>query len=187
MINYNIISHNCVNGRLYQMLDVEYNNPFVWCVIPPNDFLFLYINYNNIDYTKIKIEKFGNDYKCIVDGKITIYYVHYKYDEKCTVPTKKTEIDVFYNKIEDYIEEKYFKRLKRMIEPPIFIVTDREFPGNIYYKFNFTKEDLLKYVNKENCIVATCQKDIIGQNVVYVQNKNLDPKDIAKIIKNKMF
>lgn len=188
MKHSNIISHNCVNGRLYQMLNMKYGNPFVWCIVPPNDFYYLYCHYNSIDYKKIKIEKVGNDYKCTIDDKISIYYVHYKYDERCTVPTRKTEIDVYYNKIEDYIKEKYFKRLERMADKPVFIVTDREFPTKSC--FNFNDDDLLKYVDKEDCIVVTCNKNIKGENVIYVQNKKLDPKDIAKIIltnDNKIF
>lgn len=176
----NIISHNCVSGRIYQMKGLKYETPFVWCIIPPEDFFYLYNNYDNINYKNIKINKENNDYRIVVDDKINVYYVHYKYDKNCTVVTKKTKIDIFYNKIEDYIIEKYFIRLERMKDKPIFIVTDREFPTKP--QFNFKKDDLLKYVNKDDCIVVTCDKSIIGKNVVYSRSKNIDPKEIAQII-----
>ena len=67
-----------------------------------------------------------------------------------------------------------------MKETPLFIVTDREFPTKP--ECNFKKEDLMKYVGKEDCIVVTCDKTIEGKNVIYVRNKNLDPEEIAKII-----
>lgn len=177
----NIISHNCVSGRIYQMKGLRYENPFVWCVIPPEDFFYLYKNYNNINYKNIELKKEdNNDYKLIVDGKIRVFYVHYKYDETSIVPTKKTDIDIFYNKIEDYIIEKYFTRLERMKDKPIFIVTDRIFLS--YPEFSFKKDDLLKYINKENCIVVTCDRNIIGKNVVYTDTPNIDTKEIANII-----
>lgn len=179
----NIISHNCVGGRIYQEKNEEYANPFMWCVIPPKDFYYLYTHYDEIDYSKIKMEKDKTDFKITVDDKFMFYYVHYKYSKTAKTPTLKSGIDVYYEKIEEYIKEKYFARLKRMKGKPLFIVTDREFV--VRKDCNFKKDDLVKYLNKEDCIVVTCDKTIAGKNVIYVQNKNLDPKDIAKIILNK--
>ena len=44
------------------------------------------------------------------------------------------------------------------------------------------KKDIIKYVDKDDCIVVTVDKTIKGNNVVYVARKNLDPEVIAKII-----
>ena len=176
----NILSHHCVSGRIYQQLGMQFKNPFMWCVIPPEDFYYLYNHYNEIDYKNIKLEKAGKDYKLTIGDKISIYYVHYKYDKDANVPIKKFKIDIFYNKIEDYILDRYYARLERMIDPPTYIVTDRIFMTKP--ECNFEKNDLLKYVDKDNCIVVTCDKTIAGKNVIYVPNKNLDPVDIAEII-----
>jgi hypothetical protein len=43
----------------------------------------------------------------------------------------------------------------------------------------------LKFVDKENCIVATADTGITGNNVVYIPKKDIDPKDIAEIILDK--
>ena len=40
----------------------------------------------------------------------------------------------------------------------------------------------MKYVGKEDCIIVTCDKSIIGKNVIYCKNKRLDPVEIARII-----
>lgn len=182
----NIISHNCVGARICQVKNMEYGNPFMWGVIPPDDFYYLYTHYDSIDYKNIKIEKERGDYKIVIDEKVNVYYVHYKYDANATTPIKKSGIDVYYNKIEDYILEKYNKRLERMKDKPVFVVTDREFSTKQWC--NFKSEDLKKYVNKLDCIVVTCDTGITGGNVIYVPNKKLDPKDIAnKIIKEKVF
>jgi hypothetical protein len=82
--------------------------------------------------------------------------------------------------MDEYVEEKYRTRLKRMKENPLFIVTDREFMTKP--ECNFKKEDLMKYVDKDNCLVVTCDMDIKGDNVIYVKNKKLDPEEIARII-----
>ena len=82
--------------------------------------------------------------------------------------------------IENYIVSRYKARLERMKDEPLFIATDRDF----YYRkeFNLEKEDLLKFVDKEDCIVATVDTGITGNNVVYIPKKDIDPKDIAEII-----
>lgn len=176
----NIIAHNCVGGRICQQKGMRYGNPFMWSVIPPEDFYYLYTHYNELDYNKIKLEKIGTDYRVTIDGKVRVIYVHYKYDKNAKTPIKKTKIDVFYDKIDQYILEKYAIRLGRMKETPLFIVTDREFFSKP--ECNFKKEDLEKYVDKEDCLVVTCDKSIEGNNVIYVKNKKLDPEEIAKII-----
>ena len=114
----NIISHNCVGARICQQKNMEYGNPFMWCVIPPDDFYYLYTHYNEINYENIEIEEVNTDYKVLVDGKIAVYYVHYKYDKNAATPIYKNEINVYYNKIKDYVIEKYKIRLKRMVKTP---------------------------------------------------------------------
>lgn len=180
MITENIISHNCVGGRIYQRIEKEYGNPFMWCVIPPDDFYYLYTHYNEINFNNIKLEKEGTDYKIIVDEKVTVYYVHYKYKEDASTPIIRNGIDVYYNKMDKYVIDKYRSRLTRMKDKPLFIVTDREFFKKT--ECNFQRDDLIKYVGKDDCIIVTCDRSIIGENVVYVENKNMDPKEIAEIL-----
>ena len=44
------------------------------------------------------------------------------------------------------------------------------------------KEDILKYVNKENCIITTSNKKIKGDNVIYKTSSDLPTGAIAKLI-----
>lgn len=181
----NIISHNCIGARIYQQKNMEYGNPFMWSVIPPEDFWYLYNHYDDIDFSNIELTKIKNDNVVIVDGKVKVYYVHYRFDKNAKTPIQKIKdgVDIYYNKIDEYILEKYNSRLKRMLEQgvrPIFIVSDREFVVN--KNLNMHKNDLMKYVNKEDCIVVTVDRNIKGNNVVYVAKKTMDPKDLARII-----
>lgn len=185
MSELNIISHNCIGARIYQEKNMEYGNPFMWSIIPPDDFWYLYNHYDEIDYSKIKLTKVKNDNVIVIDDKISVYYVHYRFDKNAKVPTRRIKdgVDIYYDKINEYIIEKYNTRLARMNElkvKPLFIVSDREFVVN--KNLNFSKRDLLKYVDKEDCIVVTVDRTIKGKNVVYVAKRTMEPRDIAKII-----
>jgi uncharacterized protein (DUF1919 family) len=181
----NIISHNCIGARIYQLKNMEYGNPFMWSVVSPDDFWYLYNHFDEIDFNNIRITKIKNDNVVVIDEKVKVYYIHYRYDKNAKTPTRRIKdgVDIYYDKIDDYIVEKYNNRVKRMLEQkvkPIFIVSDREFVAN--KELNMYKKDLIKYLNKENCIVVTADKSIKGNNVVYVARKSIDPKDIARII-----
>lgn len=185
MDNLNIISHNCIGARIYQEKGMEYGNPFMWSIIPPDDFWYLYNHYSEIDYSKIKLTKVKNDNVIVIDDKISVYYVHYRFDKNAKVPTRRIKdgVDIYYDKINEYIIDKYNTRLARMTEQkakPLFIVSDREFVVN--KNLNFKRENLIKYVNKEDCIVVTVDRTIKGNNVIYVAKKNMEPRDLAKII-----
>lgn len=184
----NIISHNCVGSRIYQKKDLEYGNPFMWSIIPPDDFWYLYNHYDELNYDNIKLTKIKNDNVIIIDDKVKVYYVHYRYDKNAHEPTRRIKdgVDIYYDKINDYILEKYQTRLERMKKQgikPIFIVTDREFVAN--KNLNMYRKHLINYVNKDDCIVVTVDRTIKGNNVIYVAKKTLDPTTIADIILNK--
>lgn len=178
------ISHNCVSGRMYQQKNIANGNPFVWCMITPDDFWYMYCNYDKINFNNIEIGKDKSSIKITIDGKVSVLYPHYKYSRDCQNPTKKSEIDIFYNKIDEFVVEKYRTRLKRMVGNPLFIVTDREFPELTQY--NFSKNDLMKYVGRKDCVVAVYDKSIEGNNVIYLPKKNMDPKEISEIILKKL-
>lgn len=180
----NIISHNCVGAEVYKLEDCQYGNPFIWCVIPPEDFQVLYDNYEQIDFSNIKLEKDEKYYKIVIDGKVNVFYVHYKYSKEDKTPRRRKNCDILYDKIEKYIVDKYTSRLKRMSGKPLFIVTDREYIVN--KEWIFKKEDLEKYVGKDDCIVVVYDDSINGDNVIRMPEKNMQPKDIAALILDKI-
>lgn len=176
----NIISHNCVGAYMYIKKGEIYGNPFMWSVIPPEDFFYLYNHYSEINFDKIEIAFENNFYKVVIDNKVNVWYVHYKYNEHAMEPTRTIHDDVIYYDIENFILERYKTRLSRMFGEPVFVITDREYITN--KQWNFTKEDIEKYVNKKDCIVAVYDKTIVGDNVIYMPNKDIEPKEIAEII-----
>ena len=180
----NIISHNCVGSMIYKEKGLRYENPFMWCVIPPDDFRYLYEHYDDIDFRRISLEKDGKFYKIVIDGKVSVYYVHYKYSKNATEPRVQNGMDLVYSGIEDYISDKYRSRLARMEGRPLFIVTDREYLVN--KQWNFSKEDIERYVGKDDCLVAVYDRTIRGDNVVYMPERDMDPAEIAKILKDRI-
>lgn len=137
----NIISNACFSGRYYQHKHVEFNNPFIWNQILPNDFIYLISNYQTINFANYNISpsnffvRNGNKpktpkyiYKVTVDNKIDAHFVHYRYDKNAHTP-KIMGVDVYYSKIAEYVEAKYQARLARMMqcsETPNFIITASE-------------------------------------------------------------
>jgi hypothetical protein len=180
----NIISNSCVGARIYQAKKQEYNNPFMWCLIPPDSFAKLYDNFGKLNLKKYKVAKEGDWYKVVIDEKVDVYYPHYRYDAAADEPrTGGTgELDVYYSKIEEYIKEKYEARLARMSGKPVFVIDDKE-TGLVGGKCAFSESDLKHYVGKSDCVVCTINEKITGKNVVHKpRGKRLSTGDIAKII-----
>lgn len=135
----NIISNNCVGAALYVELNVKYNNPFMWCFITGSDFYTLINEYDNINFNNYTLSNscldketnlYDNSYSLYIDNKFYAHYIHYIYDERYNVPTKKSEItgehsrDILYQYADKICLENYNKRLKRMNnESPIFVIS----------------------------------------------------------------
>lgn len=136
----NIITNNCLGGHIYKdVLNEEYKNPFIWCFLDPYfDFIQ---NYQNIDFKNYRIEKIDNKldkFKIIIEDKYELKFVHYSFDANCDIPIINGR-EVRYNKIWEYVVEKYEERLKRMDknDEVIFMFYGNELSEN---EFNILKE-----------------------------------------------
>lgn len=123
----NLISHNCLAGNIYKNhLKEEFNNPFIWTVIDFNSMLYLIQNWNKINfknYELIKDEQWN--FSIIIDNKVKVQYVHYKFNPNCKTPRLDNVGSIHYYKIWEYIIQKYEERTKRMLEKnenPIFCI-----------------------------------------------------------------
>lgn len=128
----NIICNNCVGARLYQVSNKQFPNPFMWCSEDSKEFRNLINSYDNIDLNDVTFEfemYRDRDYKSVLvkipnAGKeIGCHFIHYALDEtKSTPEREKKTNNVWYREILDYAREKWFKRLKRMNEEPVFLI-----------------------------------------------------------------
>ena len=140
----NLISNTCLGAFIQRdWLKQSYENPFCWNVIDFKSMLYLITNYETINYNNFEIQKDKNwNFSIIVDNAVKIQYVHYKFDAKCeTIKTRG--VDVYWNKIWQYIVEKYKERTKRMLvsnNKPLFII------GSIHNWQNhvYSEDEILK-------------------------------------------
>lgn len=169
-----IISNNCLGGFIYRFLNKEFNNPFIWSLILNPYFEELIenlktINYN--DFTLNKSTKKLDTFNLLINNKIKLDYIHYHFNENFNKPTicdkygkpDKTGVDVYYNKIWEYIVEKYLNRLNRMdLNDDICIVVED------------TKEHRYN-INKIIDIVKKCNYKLILITNQYIE-KNINNK-----------
>jgi hypothetical protein len=100
----------------------------------------------------------------------------------CKKPTKRgtDELNIYYDKIEEYILEKYKKRVKRMCGKPLFLIDDKA-TDLVDGKCTFNENDIVRYIDKKDCIITTTNKKIKGKNVIY-KATDMPTGSIAKLI-----
>lgn len=178
----NIISTNCLAGHLYRdLLKCEYKNPFIWTNIWNKDFLYLIEHFKEIDFHNYEIQKNSNLlllFKICIDNKVNVEYNHYIFSTKYNTPTK-IGIDIYYNKIWEYISEKYEKRLSLM-NNNIDLVAIDDFGGDydINKIYNICKEKQIKlFMCTDNIPEETNDNCIIRKRFI-VENHGPGPGDI---------
>ena len=153
-----LISHNCLAGHLYKLIGQKYTCPFIWTVIDFNSMKTLITEWDKINFKNYKLEKDNNwNFKIIIDNKVTAQYVHYKFDPTATVLIKKGPGDICYNKIWEYIINRYEERVNRMCcekTKPIFCIVNF---NTIFSDAFYTEQQLNELEKYENVkILNTC-------------------------------
>lgn len=140
-----VITNNCMGGYFYRdEMKIQYNHPFFWGTMH-DDILKLILNWDKINFKKYVITKDEKSkYILIIDDIIKYKLIHYHFSSR-DITIRKNDHDVFYNKIEEYIKEKYETRINRMLnsnEKPIFIIHWLKSDG-------FTEEKLEDFIKKD--------------------------------------
>ncbi len=184
-----VITNNCMGGYFYRdVMKISYNHPFFWGTMKC-DILELIKNFDKIDFKNYKVEKDEKDkYSLIIDNLIKYKLIHHHLSPRDKV-VRKNDHDVFYDKIEDYIKEKYESRLERMLdskEKPTFAI--HWFPSDGFKKKmldDFIKNDIkyktvifmpykeYKDYNKGNIILVYSPLSLTSKN-----------SELAKKLKN---
>ena len=174
----NFIVNGCIGGYLYKFSKKPFPNPFMWTAIDFYDFLSLIKNYDTIDFEDILILWNKNDRRLFtidINEKVVVRCPHWLFDIRYNKPTVVDGVNVRYNRIWLYIQEKYIRRLKRLKdskEPPTFIMDFKEWLGcnpqtfqellaeskNIPYKtyvlVPFKEYDRRPFYKKDNLIIV---------------------------------
>ena len=192
----NLIGNNCLASRIYKINNIQFNNPFIWCSIKFSDFIEIIKNFNNINFNNIEVKfnecKRTNNLSPVIrcDNLFDVHYIHYIEDEKCITPIHKPskgQVDLFYYDILSYAKNKWFERLNRMSEKPIFI-----YSFNYRYKTlesynNASEQDIQTYKNQVKQLYDISKEFnqkiyvIIHKNIVYDEYKDLQNKNFILI------
>lgn len=184
ILNKALICNNCVGARFYKLHDYEYNNPFMWNCIEPNEFVKLIESFDKINLNEPLFELVSTKEKCYVNTilnntdkplhNINLNYIHYLYNKNYKSPTQVGS-DILYDDIINYVKEKYFERLSRMPSENIFLLSCNHFLNNTHFlksggEFLLEKLDKL---SKNNNIVVILDKN-------YKNNKKYSFKTIIE-------
>lgn len=177
----NLICNNCGGAYIYNLKNLEYNNPFMWCCIFADDMLTLIseydnINFNNFDLIRLSKETANannwTDYKerifgICIDNKLSVYFTHYLFGEY--EKPKVIEPNVFYFRNYEYVYNKFIKRTEKFIknkEDPIFLIIT-------YKRHGWTDEKIKNLINMK-----------LKYKVICITDKNIHSEnDNLKIIK----
>lgn len=145
-----VISNLCYGGYFYKYMNVQYNNPFIWCRVYYDSIYYLMNNWGTVDFKKFEIRLSNsphNSYEVLVDNSVKIKYTHYLFDPKAESPIRDMNFDkrihnywigdIRFKDMEKYIFETYTRRVERMLsekENPVFLLRDDEYPKDGFSK-----------------------------------------------------
>ena len=125
-----IIANNCCAADLYKSNHIQYNHPFMWCLIMYKDMISLIDNWEHIHYDTYELYpniRVPDTYIMRIDNMINVQYVHYFNKSEMNKPTKFADRfnelrHIGYANIKQYIIDKYKERVARMHGLPVFLV-----------------------------------------------------------------
>ena len=158
-----IVSNNCLGARIYTLLNRQYDNPFMWCLISPYDYFTLMENFDSIDFTDVvpriqqdsPMNQNTNVVTLRIGGLIDIPYVHHHEDKDCD-EVKTIGVDKYYKNMRQYVCDAFSRRIKRMSPDIIFLF---EGTSDVYSEFSKVKAQHKK-------VFVSNDKTLVGNNDV---------------------
>lgn len=163
---------------------MQFNNPFQWCVIQPEDMMTLMQEWSSIDFNNYQLlqgDILGHHhYYTLIDNKVKVWWVYYFKDDNCIEKKIVHDEDngnanLFYKDIENYINQCYERRLRRMgYTRPTFVLNQ-----DVFWKFSDVDiaKTLIKYHNTNNVFVVT-YNEFLSQ---IFSNENISIKNVSYV------
>jgi len=175
----NLVGNTCVASYITkECLKQSFVNPFVWAIIDFDSCYNLVKYWDELTFEKYDLVK-DNDwnFSIIIDNKVKVQYVHYKFSKEHNKITIKNN-DVYYNKIWEYIIEKYNKRILNVKkENPIFVfVYPNQAPTPHITPFTLEQQKKLEELNSPYKIIISF-KDMINSDKLICVKQNKIFKD----------
>lgn len=120
----NVIGNNCIGGFIYKYANIPYSNPFIWTGIYGSSLEYILTHFNSINFSNAYLHDVsGNyDYNVVIDNKLDVsFWRHYKYSPSAGYQQIINDA-IYSNDIGNFILNTYRKRLRRMTEPPTFVI-----------------------------------------------------------------
>lgn len=194
----NLFSNDCTCAKYYNLNNLNYPHPIVWCYFPVNEYIDFIENFDTINFDNFEIIPINNNqyfsygdgfkfysdktYYMNIDNITKISYPHYiESNKEITVNG-----NIFKKNIKEYVFKKYEERLLRFNKEneTVFLFNERMY---------LTKDQLLQFINVKthyNKILYTSYKELLQYNsdniiIIYVEKINYSDSfiDFAKKLK----
>lgn len=169
----NLVGNTCVASYITRdCLTQPFINPFVWNIMDFDSCYNLVKYWDEIDFENYELVKDYNwNFSIIIDRKIKVQYVHYKFQKDCKTLTVKNN-DVYSNHIWEYIVEKYTKRIRNVHEePPIFVFATANYGSDRHIPFTLEQQKKLDELNSSYKIIISF-KNMINSNKLLCIKQN---------------
>jgi hypothetical protein len=174
----NLIGNTCVASYITRdYIKQPFVNPFVWNIINFDSCYNLVKYWDVLNFEKYDLTKDNEwNFSIIIDDKVKVQYVHYKFSKEHNKITIKNN-DVYYNKIWEYIIEKYNKRIINVKkENPIFIFATANYGLSRHIPFTLEQQKMLEELNSPYKIIISF-KDMINSDKLICVKQNKIFKD----------
>ena len=169
----NLIGNTCIASWMTtKCYNQELINPFTWSILDFDSAYNLVKNYDkiNFNYYELKKDKDWN-FSITIDNQVTVQYVHYKFRRNATKLTKDG-VDLYWNKIWEYIVNQYKKHIKKMLTyniEPIFIFGSANKVTRERCLFNVEQQAKLDELNSKYTIVLSFKEMIEPRHVICIK------------------
>lgn len=181
----NVICNNCVGARVYQQLGLQFANPFMWADIPNEEYIYLINHFDEINFENISLIK-KDFFYLTIDGKVTLRYIHHFQNDSYEKPTVVGGTDLYYKDMGNYIVDCYKKRLKRMTDPPIFIISETPAKSD-KSRYEFGDIKLFEKIKSNYPVLYVGKNDPRTNKVKFIQvkhyNTTLQAQEIIETMK----
>lgn len=167
----NLIGNTCVASYITRdCIKQPFVNPFVWNIIDFESCYNLIKYWETLNFENYEITK-DNDwnFSIKIDNKVNVQYVHYKFSKEHNKLTIKNN-DVYYNKIWEYILEKYNKRIEKVRnEKPIFIFATANYGLTRHIPFTLEQQKKLEELNSPYKIIISFKDMIQSDKLICIK------------------
>lgn len=162
-----LIANSCIGSYIQRdYLKQELVNPFTWATVSIPDMKKLVFNYDKINFRNYRLITLNGVKYISVDNRFVIKYVHYRYDKRSEnkkIVNRNGSVTVFWDRIDQYILEKYKIRVERMLKnnlEPIFII------GNFFKDQYINFEDAKDIASKSKYKIIFISDDVKFESLI---------------------